>query len=176
MKRKVEVVPFKEEWRGMYLEEASKLRGAFGISLLNSYHIGSTSVPGLVAKPIIDILCVVNEIEVVDQVSKTIEELGYEALGEYGIAGRRYFRKCKYENDEMIDLIHLHVFSLENTEDIERHLAFRDYLCEHEEERNAYGELKSKLAIQFPWDIESYCEHKNNFIKEVEQKALAWFR
>lgn len=176
MKRKVEVVPFSQEWHGMFLEEASKLRSVFGISLLNAYHIGSTSVPELVAKPIIDILCVVKDIEVVDEVTKDIEELGYEALGEYGIEGRRYFRKSKCENDVMTDLVHVHVFSLDTMEDIERHLAFRDYLCEHEEARKAYGELKSKLALEYPWDIESYCEHKNSFIKELEQKALAWYR
>lgn len=176
MKRRVEVVPYNSKWRDLYLKEDQLIREIFGTQMLNTYHIGSTSVPGLLAKPIIDILGVVSDIKVVDNFTDKMTSAGYESLGELGIKGRRYFRKCEYTQDEMIDLVHVHIFSLACSDEIERHLAFRDYLRTHEDEAKAYGLLKKKLSDTYPYDIESYCQEKDCFVKELEQKALQWYR
>lgn len=93
--RKVEVAAFKEEWTTLYEIEAEKLKRIFGENITAIYHIGSTSVSGLKAKPIIDIMPVVKDIELVDQLNEKMQELSYEPMGEFGIPGRRYFRKGK---------------------------------------------------------------------------------
>ena len=87
------VVPYCEEWPELYQTEAEEIRGILGENLVDIYHIGSTSVPGLAAKPIIDIMPVVRHIALVDTCNAAFEVLGYECMGEFGIPGRRYFRK-----------------------------------------------------------------------------------
>lgn len=92
--RKVVVSPYNVHWPSMYDEEAGKLRTIFGEQLVAMHHIGSTSVPGLEAKPIIDILVVVQDIARVDAINHEMQAFGYEVKGEYGIPGRRFFRKA----------------------------------------------------------------------------------
>lgn len=93
---------------------------------MDTHHIGSTSVYGLPAKPIIDIMPVVRDIEAVDHSNSAFEQIGYECMGEYGIPGRRYLRKGKVERTH-----HVHIFEESNAHDIQRHLAVRDYLRAH---------------------------------------------
>lgn len=90
---KVEVVEYNSEWPNLYLEEAEKIKNILRNELVDIYHIGSTSVKNLRAKPIIDIMPVVRDITKVDDYNKEFEALGYEPKGEFGIVGRRYFRK-----------------------------------------------------------------------------------
>lgn len=89
--------------------------------------------------------------------------------GRFGIAGRRYFRKGGDERTHQV-----HVFEESNGADIRRHLAVRNYLRTHAEERRAYGELKEALARKFPRDIEKYCDGKERFVRALEQRALSW--
>jgi len=97
-------------------------------------------------------------------------ELDYESLGEYGIVGRRYFRKGGDNRTH-----HVHVFE-ETSEDIIRHLAFRDYLRIHPEVRIHYENLKVKLVNEFSDDIEGYMDGKNHFIQETEKTAMIWYK
>ncbi|KEJ01993.1 GrpB family protein [Clostridium botulinum] len=166
---KVQVVEYNSEWPNLYLEEAEKIKNILGNELVDIYHIGSTSVVNLKAKPIIDIMPVVKDITKVDKYNKEFEDLGYEPKGEFGITGRRYFRKGVENRTHQI-----HVFEKSNSNDIERHLAVRDYLRTHPEEAFEYGELKSRLATMFLDDIEAYCDGKDHFVKELERKALEW--
>lgn len=129
-------------------------------------HIGSTAIPGIKAKPIIDILLVVRDIERVDAKNNAMQNLGYEALGEYGIPGRRYFRKRKGEEDTH----HVHTFQEGNPE-VQRHVLFRDYLRAHADEAQAYTRLKERLAEQFQHDIDVYTEGKSGFIQRIDQLA-----
>jgi GrpB-like predicted nucleotidyltransferase (UPF0157 family) len=122
------------------------------------------------AKPIIDILVEVKDIESVDNYNEQMSALGYRALGEHGISGRRFFRKGEVERTH-----HVHVFET-GSEHITRHLAFKEYMIAHPKEAKAYSELKQKLSKQFPTDIESYIEGKDPFIKETEKKALQWYK
>ena len=93
MNRTVEVVSYNPEWPLMFEIESSLIKQALGSNCLAVHHIGSTSIPGLNAKPIIDILPVVKNILDVDASTEAMEKLGYDVKGEYGIAFRRYFQK-----------------------------------------------------------------------------------
>ena len=147
------------------------IRGILSDDLVEIHHIGSTSIPGMSAKPIIDILPVVRDIERVDDYSLQLIQAGYEPKGEFGLPGRRYFSKGI--DDERSH--HIHTYQVENPA-IERHLAFRDYMIAHPEEAMAYSNLKEDLAVKFIHDREAYMDGKDTFIKERVRRALAWKR
>src|SRR5687767_5851971 len=90
---RITVVPYDPLWPQRYAAAASEITSAMGSNLLAIHHIGSTAVPGLHAKPVIDILVVVEDLNAVDQRSVEMERLGYQVMGEFGIIGRRYFRR-----------------------------------------------------------------------------------
>lgn len=167
---KVEVVPYNSSWRSQFEAESKQVALAFGENIVNIHHIGSTSIPNIHAKPIIDMLVEVKDIAKVDEQNLAMEALGYEAMGEFGISGRRYFRK---ENEIGIRTHHVHAFEV-NSPEIIRHLAFRDYMIAHPEAAQQYSELKCQLAKQYPNDIYGYMDGKDSFIKETERKALEW--
>lgn len=167
---KVEVVPHNPEWRHAFEQEAKQIAIAIEDNLIHIHHIGSTAIPNIYAKPIIDFLVEVKDILRIDEQSPTIEILGYEAMGEFGLPGRRYFRK--YKTPE-IRTHHVHMYQVGSSE-ITRHLAFRDYMIAHPEAAQQYSELKRKLASKYPQDIEAYMDGKDQFVKEMTQKALAW--
>lgn len=168
--RKVEVTPYNRAWSSMYEEEANKLRGIFGSEIIKIYHIGSTSVHGLKAKPIIDIMPVIKNIDRVDKFNIAMIDIGYEPKGENGIIGRRYFQKGGNDRTH-----HVHMYGLGNTE-IERHLAFRDYLRSHPDAVKEYGNLKEELSQRFPNDIEAYIQGKEQLVLEIVKKAIAWYQ
>ncbi|TQR44301.1 GrpB family protein [Paenibacillus popilliae] len=163
------VTKYNENWSLMFEDEARKIKAIFGDVLIDIHHIGSTSVPGLPAKPIIDLMPVVKDIEKIDAFNEQMTELGYECMGEFGMKGRRYFRKGGDHRTH-----HVHVFQTDNKEDIQRHLAVRDYLRAHPEEAAQYGGLKERLARQYPDDIEAYMDGKDSFVKNLERKAVDW--
>lgn len=167
---KVTVSEYDKRWETLFAEEARRIRDILGEELLAIHHFGSTSVPGLRAKPIIDILPVVRNIERVDQFNGQMEALGYECMGEFGMIGRRYFRKGGDRRTH-----HVHIFQEDNRADIDRHLAVRDYLRTHPEAAGDYGALKASLAERHPTDMEAYMDGKDAFVKELERKALAWY-
>ncbi|MGN7408785.1 GrpB family protein [Sporosarcina sp. SAFN-010] len=169
-KRKVEVLPYSSIWRTAFQKEAATLRMIFGSELLEVHHIGSTAVVGLSAKPVIDLLLVVRSISRVDEWNEAMRGIGYEAKGENGIAGRCYFQKGGNARSH-----HVHVFE-EGSSTIARHLLFRDYLRVHPARALEYGELKTRLAGQFPYDIEKYIEGKSDVIRRIECDAAQWSR
>jgi GrpB-like predicted nucleotidyltransferase (UPF0157 family) len=168
--RKVEVTPYNQQWASMFEEEANKLRHIFGEQLVAIHHIGSTSVPGLEAKPIIDIMSVVKDIKLVDEHNESMQKIGYEPKGENGIPERRYFQKGGDNRTH-----HVHVYQV-GSPHVERHMAFRDYLRTHPSVVKEYGDLKRKLAQEFPYDIESYIQGKERLVVTIEQQALEWYR
>lgn len=169
MARKVKVVPFTTNWARRYREAAEELCALLGDELLAVEHIGSTAIPNMSAKPIIDILVVVRNIEAVDAFNPAFEAAGYLPRGEYGIPGRRFFIRGS-ENQRTR---HVHIFQ-QGSPQIERHLAFRDYMITHPEEAAAYAQLKETLAQRFPQDIDGYIAGKDAFIKEIDRRAAAW--
>lgn len=162
MRQTVEVVSYSPVWPQMFEIEAKRIKQALGQNCLAVHHIGSTSVPGLSAKPVIDLLPVVQDILEVDQVA--MESLGYEAKGESGMAFRRFFQKR-----EGSEAYNVHVYE-ERDPEIDRYLKFRNWMCSHPEDAQAYGVLKMDLAAKFPEDILSYCLGKEAFVANIDAK------
>lgn len=171
MSQHVIVVDYNSTWEHDYLREENRIKHILKENCVEIHHIGSTSVPGLAAKPIIDILAVVKSLAAVDKVSDVFEKIGYEYLGEFGIEGRRYLRKGGDERTHQI-----HIFAEADRNNVVRHIAFRDYMRTHMEDRDKYSKLKKELAFKYPYDIESYCEGKDLFVKDMETKALALYK
>ncbi len=146
----ITVVNYNPNWEKNYINEQQLIRQILKNELVECFHIGSTSVPNLKAKPIIDILLVVNNINKLDNYSF-------------------YFRKGGDNRTHQI-----HAFQYDNIQEIERHLAFRDYLRQNQKISKEYGELKSKLAQIYPTDIDAYCDGKDSFVKKIEKDALKW--
>lgn len=168
MPQHIVVVDYDPFWPLLFRKEADAISRILGDNLVLIHHIGSTSVPFLAAKPIIDIMPVVKDLSGVDAVSEEFVKLGYEYLGEFGIKGRRYLRKGGQERTHQI-----HIFQMEDDTNILRHLAFRDYLRSHRDVAMDYAELKKDLAARFPYDIDGYCDGKDAFVKKIENLALA---
>ncbi len=165
---KVEVVPYDPLWPVQFESEQSAIASSLGDVLDRAHHIGSTAVEGISAKPIIDILLEVRSLELLDEAAEKLELMGYEAKGEFGISGRRYFRKGGFNRTHQI-----HAFKTGDPH-VLRHLAFRDYLKSHPVVRREYGELKLRLAADCNDDLDKYCDGKDAFVKHHEAKALAW--
>ncbi len=167
----VKVIAHDPAWKSMYQTETEKIVSVLGKTILRSHHIGSTSIPGIFAKPVIDILLEVDDINQVDASNSAMKELGYEVIGEYGIIGRRFFRK---DNEAGLRTYHVHAYQSDNPE-IARHLAFRDYMVAHPDEAQNYSALKQQLAQAHPDDYPAYIAGKDSYIKEQEAKAMAWW-
>ncbi|WP_335869804.1 GrpB family protein [Bacillus sp. 2205SS5-2] len=167
--RKVEVIQYQEKWKANFLNVEEELRRIFPDPTIIFHHIGSTSVEGLTAKPIIDFLIEVPSLKLIDQQEAALETICFIAKGENGIKNRRFF----YRNVKGARESHLHFFESGDS-NLTRHLAFRDYLRNHSEEAKAYGEIKVNLARKFPNDMDSYIEGKDQFVKALERRALQW--
>lgn len=157
----IKVVPYDPKWPKIFAQEAALIETALGKNCLGIHHIGSTSVPGLPAKPIIDMIPVVSGILAVDEATDNMRALGYIAKGEHGMLFRRYFQKNGFN---------IHVYE-KDTPDIERYLKFRDWMRLHKEDREAYATLKQQLALTHPNDILSYVCGKDEFVAKIDSKT-----
>jgi GrpB-like predicted nucleotidyltransferase (UPF0157 family) len=164
------LAPHSATWAIAFQREASAILDALADVPIDLHHVGSTAIPGIVAKPVIDMLAVAPTIEVLDEHADRISALGYEALGEFGIAGRRYFRKNAPDGTRTHQL---HAFAVDSPE-IQRHLDFRDYLRAFPAEADAYAVLKQGLAARCGDDMRAYSDGKTDFIRAVERRAAAW--
>lgn len=169
MAQHIVVTEYNPLWADMFETEAVKIKNILSQNCIAVHHIGSTSVVGLAAKPIIDILPIVYSLKDVDKAAAEFEKIGYEYMGEFGISSRRYLRKGGDERTHQI-----HIFSQNSVYDIERHLAVRDYLRTHPAACERYGRLKKELANRYPYDIEGYCDGKEEFVRRLEKEALEW--
>ena len=160
----VRLVSYTPEWVRIFEVEKSALEGVLGGSILDIQHVGSTSVPGLVAKPIIDIGVAVAHYEEASACIPQVEALGYEYRGELGIPCRHYFTKGDPRR------FHLHMVEIASAE-WQNLLLFRDYLRQHPQEAEEYVQLKMQLAERYPRDREAYLEGKAVFIEGVLQQA-----
>ncbi|TCR71482.1 GrpB-like predicted nucleotidyltransferase (UPF0157 family) [Rhizobium sp. BK376] len=125
------------------------------------HHIGSTSIAGIAAKPIIDILVALEDDECGRACAEAMQELGYEYRADGGIPGRHYYRKGNPRTH------HVHMW-VESHPDIERHLRFRNYLRSHPDEARAYEVLKRELAKRFVSDTLSYSHAKTEFCERID--------
>jgi len=162
------VVDYDPQWPILYEEEKDRILGLIGRLVVAIEHIGSTAVPGLGAKPIIDIMVAVHRLADAEECVEPLRSIGYEYVPEYNdvIPERRYFHKGPAEARTH----HLHVVELAS-DFWERHLLFRDFLRTHPEEAEQYYDLKKELAAHYRLDREAYTEAKTAFIESVVDKA-----
>lgn len=168
--RHVQVHPPNPQWVEDFAAAAAQIALALGHNAVHIHHIGSTSIPNIYAKPVIDLLVEVNDLDQVDGCNPAMAALGYGAMGAYGIPERRYFRR---DNAEGVRTHHVHAF-LVGSPEVVRHLAFRDFMMAHPDCAQQYSKLKRDLAAQHPHDIDGYMDGKDAFVKAMEQRALQW--
>ena len=173
MSRRIEVAAYDPKWPALYEAEAARLSGVFGADLVSIHHIGSTAVPGLSAKPIIDILVVVRDICTIAGFNPGMVALGYRPRGEcldaFGTPGRFYFS----QDIGGVRTHQVHVMQSGHF-DIRQKLVLRDYLRACPEEVDAYGRLKMRLAGQNTRGIVEYIEGKDAFVQGLIGRAEAW--
>lgn len=162
----VQVVPYDPEWPQLFQEEKQRLEAALGDYIHDIEHIGSTSVPGLAAKPIIDMIASVDDLAVYKQLIKPLENLGYEFMPERVFNDRVFFPKGSHKNRTH----HLSLV-LKNSAGWYDPIAFRDYLIAHEDTCQAYQKLKERLASQYSNDRATYTKAKETMIKDIMKAA-----
>lgn len=163
----VEVVPHNPEWPLEFEREAARLRDVAGTGAIGVEHVGSTAVPGLAAKPIIDMMLAVEDFDDARPLVHRIEELGYWYCGENGIPRRHYFIR---EDDSGNVTHHLHTLE-DSSLEARKHRLFRDRLRANPADRDAYGELKLRLAAAHGNDREAYQEGKTALIERILRDA-----
>ena len=168
----VELETHSPRWRTMAAEESARLKAALGELLVTVHHIGSTAIPGIVAKPIVDLMPVVRGDTALDAAEAPVRALGYRWYGEYGLAGRRYCTLSDAVSGKR--LFQLHIYA-PNAVHLPRHLAFRDYLLAHPGTAKEYEAEKLRAAAVAPHDTNAYNDEKNEFIARVERQAVSWW-
>ncbi|HEY5538125.1 MAG TPA: GrpB family protein [Thermoplasmata archaeon] len=165
---RVIVVDYDPGWPATYEAEKGLLLRTIGDHVVGIEHIGSTAVPGLAAKPIIDIMVGLRRLEDAAPTIEPLRSIDYEYVPEYEaeIPERRYFRKGPPGGRTH----HLHMV-VHGGPLWEKHLLFRDYLRAHPETARAYARLKRDLAVMFGHDREGYTDAKITFIKSIEEAA-----
>lgn len=163
------VVDYDPEWSRIYEEERTRIIDLIGNCLEEIQHVGSTSIPGLAAKPIIDILAIIPEISIVEHCVKPLERLDYAYFGENGIPDRHYFRK---PSDIRFHQHTHHIHMMERGhEQVHKMLMFRDYLRRQPEAVQAYQDLKRELATKYRGDRVAYTDAKEPFVQSILRLA-----
>jgi GrpB-like predicted nucleotidyltransferase (UPF0157 family) len=163
----VRLSSYSNRWPGAFTREEAALRGALGGRVTEIQHIGSTAVPGMEAKPIIDIAVGTSDLGAVQKWVPVLKELGYEYHGEYGLPGREFFSRGKPVK------IHLHVVAKDG-EHWRNWILFRDYLRADNRAREAYASFKRMLALQHAGKREAYTAAKSPFIDRMLKDAEDW--
>ena len=156
----VRLAQYSPEWKMLYEEEERLLKDLIGEYVIDIQHIGSTSVPGLIAKPIIDIGIAIKDFEEGQRLVKPIESLGYEYKGENGIPKRHYFVKGNPTTH------HLHIVEIDS-EEWKKNITFRDALRKDENLAKEYAKLKLNLAEKFKYDRVAYTDGKTDFVNYI---------
>ncbi len=148
-------------WENEFHKIEGELFSVLAGMVLSIEHVGSTSVKGLAAKPVIDIDVVIDD--TFDEVKLLLECMGYHHEGDLGILDRDAF---KYEGKPHVMMHHLYVCK-RDTEELLRHIIFRNYLLEHPDVRDRYGAVKKKLGLRYADDRDSYIARKGPVIDEI---------
>ena len=161
------IVEYDLHWPLLYEQIRATVVAALGDLVLTVEHVGSTAVPGLAAKPIIDLDVVIPSASDIPAAIARLATFGYVYQGDLGIAGREAFRAPPQDPKH-----HLYVCPFDS-EELRRHRAFRDYLLTHPDEVRAYGALKKTCALRFSDDRSAYVEAKGPFVAEILRRALS---
>ena len=166
--REYEIVSYDPNWKILFGEEAKKLKDIFGDVAIQIEHIGSTSVPGLSAKPTIDILVIVEKAADIDKFNSEMEALGYKNMGAFIAKDTRMFEKEINGRRTFI----VHVFEKRHHKTLDM-VKVKDYLVAHPKELESYNNLKKKLKEKFPDDYISYRKEKDRYMEELTKRALS---
>ncbi len=164
-KNGVVLVDYDPAWPALYAETAAHIQEACGKLVIEIEHVGSTSIPGIKAKPYLDIMPGFSTFDDGFKVVPAMESMGYESRGEYGIPGRHYFSKWT-EADDRVWKHNVHGYAVGHVEWV-RHLIFRDALRAESALRNEYEALKLELAVRFRDDVDPYSDAKSEFVDRV---------
>src|SRR6266566_4148153 len=160
----VQVVDYDDRWPALFSAESARLRAACGSVPVSLEHVGSTAVPELCAKPVLDILAGhPRTVSALDYVA-LFQRAGYEHRGDRGVAGHEFFRRGQPR------AYHIHLVE-EGAALWRGYLAFRDYLRRDAGAARRYADLKRSLAARFPRDREAYIEGKAKFVQEILQRV-----
>lgn len=165
----VRIVDYNPDWPRMFEEEKARLLAAAGQWIEEIQHVGSTSIPGLAAKPIIDIMIAIYTLADVPECVAPIENLGYDYLGEHGLPERYFFRKPRLDGWKQ-RTHHIHMV-LKGSNQWINQVGFRDYLRAHPEARQQYEDLKRTLAQQYRNDRIAYTDAKQEFVFAILRQA-----
>ena len=163
----VRLVPHDPRWAALAEAEAARIRDAVAPVGLETHHIGSTSIPGILAKPVLDLLGVAASLDEFERMQPVLERLGYMWRGEYGLPGRRF---CTLDDGKGVRRVQLHGYAAGDPS-IRRQLAFRDYLRARADVARAYEGEKLRCAALHPDNSTEYSACKGTFIRSVEAEA-----
>lgn len=165
----VTLVGYDSNWPQIAAKHSAVI-SSLGAVIVAVHHIGSTAVPGLTAKPIIDLMPLVTNLVDLDQLRFHLESLGYQWHGEFGIPGRRF---CTRADKTGTRLVHAHFFE-SSSPHVRRHIAFRDYLRENRGFACRYALEKRRAQALHPNNSHAYSEEKAAWIRTAETTALLW--
>ena len=165
--KKVIVLPYDTAWQTAFKQIKSEIEKALAGFVIGIEHVGSTSVDGMSAKPCIDIDVVIKDYSVFDAVVNRLAEIGYIHEGDLGIKDREAF---KYEDKPHLMNHHLYVCP-QNSEELHRHITFREYLRSNPKEVEKYSKVKETAAKLYPNDIDKYIEYKSPCIEEMYRQC-----
>jgi GrpB-like predicted nucleotidyltransferase (UPF0157 family) len=163
------IEPPNPRWASIFRTEAGALADCFGPISVDLHHIGSTAVPDIFAKPIVDILLVAEDLDTIDAAAPAVAALGYEARGAYGIEGRRYFARLDFTG--ALRGFHVHGFARGHPY-VARYLRFRDFLIARPDIADAYSRLKQSIAGPSGVLPPDYQALKAGFVADVRAAAL----
>lgn len=166
------IEPYDPTWVTKFEEIKKILEGIFSSKALSVEHIGSTAIPGMNAKPVVDVLVIVEKMEPFDVEKKVMTKLGYENKDNYIAPETIIFFKT---NDAGIKTENIHV-SVKNSDRAIMLIADRDYLKTHPERATQYSKLKYELYRKYPDDYISYREAKKDFVEETEVLTAEWLK
>jgi len=166
--RNYSIIPYSPHWARQFKGESKVISGIFANDLVAIEHVGSTSVPDMAGKPLIDILVAVKDIAQVEARIEAMEKAGFTAYGDY-LQKKSYLFTREIAGEK---LVHVHVFE-QGHPHIQEMLSIRDYLREHPEEAKAYSKLKYELKRRYPNDYGAYRREKDAYMEELKQRATA---
>ena len=161
--RKVIVLPYDEAWKTAFEAIKAEIESALGELILGIEHVGSTSVEGMSAKPCIDLDVIIKDDSMLDAVIERLAGIGYIHEGDLGIKGREAF---KYTDKPHLMTHHLYVCT-ESSDELRRHIVFRDFLRNNPDAAKRYSAVKEMAAKLYPNDIDKYIEYKSPCIQEL---------
>ena len=165
--KRVVVVPYEQRWISAFEGIKNEIEAEIGDLILGIEHIGSTSVKGMSAKPCIDMDVIIKDYSVFDEVVSKLGAIGYIHEGDLGIKDREAF---KYVDKPHLMMHHLYVCP-QYSEELRRHITFRDFLRHNPEAVKEYSSVKEKAAELYPNDIDQYIEYKSPCIEELYKKC-----